>query len=181
MTVVIGGSRSGKSSFAEKLMDRAPEPRYYAATMKAEGEEARMRIERHRKAREGKGYVTVECPLRLSEILPEVGEGSAVLLECLGNLAANVLFEGYGEEGYDVRRRAEEAGQEILQDIFELSDKAGTLIIVTNEVNCAGTAYEGDTSVYQRLMGHLHQKLFREADMVAEVTSGIPRIIKRHC
>ena len=64
MIFITGGSGSGKSEYAEKRTIEAAEKRglkpYYLATMKAYGEEEEKKIEKHRKMREGKGFITVE-------------------------------------------------------------------------------------------------------------------------
>ena len=95
---ITGGSKCGKSSLAERLLEQYSLPKYYIATMQPFGEEARAAIERHRKQRAGKGYVTIEKYTDLGEIsLPK--PGGAVLLECMGNLCANEMFsEECGEQ-----------------------------------------------------------------------------------
>ena len=60
--LVIGGSGSGKSAFAESLLLSLPAPRYYIATMENDGPAAERRISRHRALRHGKGILTRECP-----------------------------------------------------------------------------------------------------------------------
>ena len=62
MTVVTGGSGSGKSAFAEdKIVSFGPAKRIYIATMHPYDEESHKRVARHRKMRAGKGFETVEC------------------------------------------------------------------------------------------------------------------------
>ena len=99
-TLVIGGAASGKSEYAESLLLGRPGPRYYLATMEpaADGE-CRARIERHRALRAGKGFATIERAVDLRGLaLPARGD---VLLEDLGNLAANELYSpaGAGPDG----------------------------------------------------------------------------------
>ena len=65
LRLIIGGSASGKSEYAERLVCSLPGKRIYAATMEPFGEEGRERIARHRKLREGRGFVTVEVPREL--------------------------------------------------------------------------------------------------------------------
>lgn len=67
--LVTGGSGSGKSEYAEKLVtDSGFRERIYVATMEVFGEEGRKRVERHRRLREGKGFFTKECPRGLDGI-----------------------------------------------------------------------------------------------------------------
>ena len=97
LTLVIGGSASGKSAFAESLCLQSPLPRTYLATMQVWDAECAARVARHRAMRAQKQFDTVECPLHLDRlILPRRG---TVLLEDLGNLTANELYapDGAGE------------------------------------------------------------------------------------
>ena len=98
MTLVVGGSASGKSAYAEKLALQMPGPHYYLATMKPFGKEAERRIRRHRELRQGKGFHTLECHKGLEACCTNIqqAEGTA-LLECLGNAVANELFTDSGE------------------------------------------------------------------------------------
>ena len=91
MTLVVGGSASGKSAWAEELAVRSPgRPRIYIATMEPSDEECLRRIDRHRQIRAGRGFVTVECYRNLRNL--SIPTGSTALLECMGNLCANELF-----------------------------------------------------------------------------------------
>lgn len=171
--LVIGGSGSGKSEYAERLAVRlsGKASRIYLATMQVWDEECRARVERHRRQRAGRGFVTVECPRNLSGIPAEtLDSGGTILLEELGNLAANELYAPGSE-----RQHAEQA---ILAGVTSLVQKSRHLVLVSNEVGTGGTAYRGDTEDYLRLLGHLHQQLARQADSVCEVVCGVPLYYK---
>ena len=89
--LVIGGSGSGKSAFAEARTAAFPaDKKYYIATMQAFDDEALAKIERHRKMRAHKGFETIECQRNLAGA--GVSQGSDVLLECISNLVANEMF-----------------------------------------------------------------------------------------
>ncbi|MEI3187291.1 MAG: bifunctional adenosylcobinamide kinase/adenosylcobinamide-phosphate guanylyltransferase [Lachnospiraceae bacterium] len=67
--LITGGSGSGKSAFAENcVMQSGAFERFYIATMKVWGEEGRRRVEKHRKMRQGKGFVTIECETDLNAL-----------------------------------------------------------------------------------------------------------------
>lgn len=169
LTLVIGGSASGKSEYAERLiLDSPARPRYYLATMQVFDGECRARVARHRAMRAEKRFKTVECPVNLSSVkLPEPG---AVLLEDLGNLAANELYspEGAGEG----------ALMAILRGIDSLLAQCRDLVIVSNELFTGGSDYLGDTDSYLRLMADAHRTLAKKADRVIEVVCGIPQFYK---
>ncbi len=152
LLLVIGGSASGKSEYAEAravaaarkaentelCMADASEKtgsaaargkKYYIAAMKPFGEEAQKRIARHHALRAGKGFETLERYTDLAGLSRERPDlaGQTVLVECLSNLTANEMFEpdGAGTAG------AEEA---ILFGIHSLSKLAENLIVVTADV-----------------------------------------------
>ncbi len=92
--LVFGGAASGKSECGEKLVCSLPRTGelIYLATMEPFGPEAEARIRRHRELRAGRGFSTLERARDLAgRPLPS---GGTVLLEDLGNLAANELFSG---------------------------------------------------------------------------------------
>ena len=90
MVLVTGASASGKSRWAENRLMEFGGERVYAATMIPWDAECRERIKRHRKMREKKQFVTVECPLDLKKL--DGIQGKDVLLECLSNLTANEMY-----------------------------------------------------------------------------------------
>ena len=97
LTLVFGGSGSGKSSFAEDLaVTQGDVPRFYIATMQKDGSaEEQQRIEKHRKHRSGKGFETLEWERDLSGHLKRWKDEHTpcvFLLEDLGNLIANEMF-----------------------------------------------------------------------------------------
>ena len=159
LILVAGGSGSGKSEFAENMAASAGGHLIYVATMKPWGEEGIKRIEKHRKQREGKGFETIE---RCTDVGSLDTEGT-VLLEDLGNLVANEMFEG------DTKR--------VLSGILELNKKCSDLIIVTDNVFEDGNIYDGDTERYIEFMGMLNCRIAAEADRVYEVICGIPTLI----
>ncbi len=67
ITLVLGGSGSGKSAYAEHLLDGKTN-KYYIATMQVYDAEGEKKVARHRKLRAGKGFVTIEQPRDLEKI-----------------------------------------------------------------------------------------------------------------
>jgi len=90
LTLIIGGSGSGKSSFGEELAQKSNSKLYYLATMIPYGDEGKRRVERHLKLRKGKGFETIEEYMDIGNI--DIPYGSCVLLEDLPNLVANNMF-----------------------------------------------------------------------------------------
>ena len=162
-TLVIGGAASGKSAYAEKLILRAGvRPRFYLATMEPFDDECRARVARHRARRAQKDFETVECYTGLERLrLPDKG---AVLLECVGNLAANELYRPDGA--------GSSAKAAILQGIDALLTQCRELVVVSNEVFSGGRDYQGDTLRYLRVLAAVNRALAQRADRVAEIVCG---------
>ena len=191
ITLVTGGSGSGKSEYAEGLILDSPcSRRFYVATMIAYGKEGRDKVERHRMLRQGKGFITIEKPRDVGRVMfeeHEAGSGAssradrALLLECVSNLAANEMFkEGTGktEAGEQQGGPIQCLSHKIAEDIISLAGQVQDMVIVTNEVDRDGICYEPETMEYIRLMGCLNQKLASAADRVVEVVYGIPVLLK---
>lgn len=174
-TLVIGGSASGKSEYAERfvLSLDGSGPRIYIATMEPFGREAQARITRHHAMRRGRGFETLECYQNIGSI--SVPLNSNVLLEDLGNLVANELF---GECAI-TEELDNSLSERIAEEIEALRTKCAHLTIVTNEVFSGGKDYEGETLTYLRILAKISRLLAVRADYVVEVVCGLPDVLKR--
>lgn len=163
-TLVIGGSASGKSEYAEGLMLSQSGQRIYIATLYPWDQECVARIEKHRRARADRGFETVECYTNLAGL--ELPTDSNVLLEGLGSLLSNELYttEGGGVEA-------------VLRGV-ETLERCAHLTVVAEEVCAGGSDYAGDTLRYLEAMASLNRALARRADRVVEVVCGLPNILK---
>lgn len=179
MTVlVIGGSGSGKSAYAETLSVTlsAEEgiPKYYVASMRVFDREGAEKVGKHRRLRRGKGFITVEQPTGIHRALRKMEPGKkTILLECVSNLTANEMFP---EEGL---RAEEQVAEEVISGIKKLKAEAMHLVIVTNNVFEDGIIYDEETKGYIRAMGRINQELASMSDKVLEVVAGIPIVIKQ--
>lgn len=172
LILILGGSKSGKSAYAENLISDYEKnlkintenlKKYYLATMEPFSKEAHIAIERHRKMRAGKGFLTIEKYVSVGDV--EIEKDSIVLLECVGNVCANEMFS----EGYK-----EEVSEKIVKDIIKLSKKTRLLVVVSNIVFEDGIVYSKETTEYIRNMGKINELLARRADTTVEVVYGIP-------
>lgn len=169
LIMVTGGSGSGKSAYAERLVQELGDyKRYYIATMRPWDGECVKKIERHRRMRAQKQFMTVECYVDLHDV--RVEQGSVVLLECMSNLVTNEFYR----EGFDRRELAER----IKRGVCSLCSQARAVILVTNEVFSDGMVYEEETCAYQEILALINRELGRMADQVTEVVYGIPLLLK---
>ena len=192
ITLVTGGSGSGKSAYAESLLYSCEGIRYYIATMQIYDAEGEKKVERHRKLRAGKGFLTIESPMNVGKIrfactgesgqaqyrqeterkVQGSSEKKSALLECMSNLTANEMFTKDG------MKSEEEVVEKIVSEIQTLSQKLDNLVIVTNNVFEDGVIYDAGTMEYLRALGRINVALARLADRVAEVVVGIPVELK---
>ena len=165
LTIVTGGSGSGKSAFAEdKVLAFGEAQRVYIATMHPFDEESHKRIERHRKMRAGKGFETIECYTGLKDV--KLPSGGVVLLECMSNLVANEMFEEQGAH--------EQTVKDIMSGIDELVRQAAHVVIVTNEIFSDAVVFDKEMASYLEYLGKINQAVALRADEVVEVVYGIP-------
>lgn len=167
MTVVTGGSKCGKSGYAEKILDKFSGKKFYIATMIPYGDEAQNAIEHHRKIRMNKGFETIEKYTDIDEII--LPENNVILLECMGNLCANEMF------GY---KKPTNPTEKIISGVEYLNSKTHHLVVVTNNVACDGFSYEKETMKYIRILSEINQRMAEIADNVIECVYGIPLSLK---
>lgn len=183
--LISGGSGSGKSEYAERLAVSRYETEnkkgslYYIATMLPYDDECFKKIERHQNMRKNKGFTTVECPVRLQQLIIE--KQDIILVECMSNLLANEMYLEQGQlkgNREEVMCQIEEA---ILWPLYRLKEKANCVIVVTNEVFSDGIQYEEETDCYVKSLAKLNQKIAVMADAVVEVVCSIPIYRKGEC
>lgn len=164
ITLIIGQPDSGKSGLAEDMAVKrsSADGRIYIATMIPYGEEGAARVEKHRKMRDGKGFLTIEAPFDISDAFDNaVSENTVsdpgsktVLLECLSNLVANEMFER--------RADADRLPDRIRADLLELSGKVEHLIIVSNHFERDGS-FDAETLAYAEAMDRVNAAVERTA------------------
>lgn len=172
VTLVIGGSGSGKSAYAEGLLDDFNGVKYYLATMQVYDPEGQQKVEKHRKNREGKNFRTIEQPRDVDKALNVILPGNALLLECMSNLAANEMFV------QESQRSAEEVSRKVLTEVKALIAGLEECVIVSNNVFEDGIEYDASTMEYLKALGLINQGLAELADQVVEVVVGIPVMVK---
>ena len=179
-TLIIGGARSGKSTFAQELALKSAEPVLFVATAEAGDEEMRQRIEEHRKARPVT-WKTLETKVHLgSKISQQVGGARTVIIDCI-TLLINNVFSQYGWHGdEDIDAASVEKG--VMTEIDELvcciKQVRASFIIVSNEVGLGLVPANKVSRLYRDLLGKANQKLAQHADEVYLMAAGIPLLMK---
>ena len=172
IVLVIGGSASGKSVYAEtRLQQMQAAKKYYIATMQVWDSEGEKRVQKHRDMRKDKGFCTIEKQRDIAEVVLE--DADAWLLECVSNLVANEMFD---ERGF---KAADAVIQKIVGEMDALMKKGKHGVIVTNNIFEDGAEYDDAMQQYLHALGQINQALAQRADEVIEVVAGIPVVIKK--
>lgn len=166
VTLVLGGARSGKSAFAEGLVEQASGSRLYLATGQAWDDEMRARIATHQDRR-GSGWETVEAPVDLTQALAQNARADRpVLVDCLTLWVTNLML---GEHDIDA------AFDRLVKTLPGLK---GPVVFVSNEVGLGIVPDNAMARAFRDHAGRLHQTIAGLADEVYFVAAGLPLKMK---
>ena len=167
---VTGGTRSGKSGYAQTLVEAYPGDLLYVATAEARDDEMAARVLQHQQER-GERWRSLEEPLALTEKLPTATTGcTAVLIDCLTLWLSN-LIELHGDDDVMIMATADRL-------IAVIRDLEADLYVVSNELG-SGVVPENRLARYFRdLHGLLNQKFAQAADEAWLVVAGLPLKLK---
>ncbi len=165
--LVLGGARSGKSSWAESVVGRFQPPYVYVATAQALDEEMKLRIELHRERRK-ELWETIESPLELSSVLEELNGGhKPVLVDCITLWLSNMLCSESTQTERSVDRLCETIGSVDYP-----------LVIVSNETGGGIVPENPLARRFRDLSGFTNQKLAAVCASVYLLVAGLPMRIK---
>ncbi len=169
VSLVLGGARSGKSAYAEKLAKESGQTVVYVATAKIRDDAIAERVSLHQQSRPVE-WLTVESPLDLAAVLEQHAiAGTTVLVDCLTMWITNLLCE----EEAKTKLTAE------LEALFLAFDKiTGDVIFVSNEVGMGIIPMGELTRDYVDVAGRLHQDIAAVSDQVVMVIAGLPLVLK---
>lgn len=181
IALILGGARSGKSAFAERLAERWGEPVLFVATASAIDAEMMQRIAAHRSARPD-SWRSVEAPLNVGSAIREQGAGSrAAIVDCLTLLVANCLVGPEHDHLDDID--ADVAAQRVQEEIEDLLEAARRmalhLVVVSNEVGMGVVPPYETGRVFRDLLGRANQRIAEVAEAVYLMVAGIPIDVKR--
>ena len=163
--LITGGTRSGKSSFAEKRTLSYGTPVLYIATAQAFDEEMENRIQLHQQRR-GDEWRTISEPLAIANILTSLDRQGACLVDCLTLWLSNLIF-------------AEEDISKATSSLIEaIAARRDPVILVTNEVGCGIVPENALARQFRDEAGRLNQIVAEAVDEVYTCISGIPLKLK---
>jgi adenosylcobinamide kinase/adenosylcobinamide-phosphate guanylyltransferase len=166
VALVLGGARSGKSSFAERMTVTHPRGCVYLATAEVGDDEMAERVRRHRARREA-NWRTVEAPLDIAgALVGETEQGAAVLVDCLTLWLSNLMAAG----------RDPEHETEAL--VRALGQVGGPVVFVSNEVGLGIVPDNALARAFRDHAGRLNQRIAEVANSVFFVAAGLPLRLK---
>jgi adenosylcobinamide kinase/adenosylcobinamide-phosphate guanylyltransferase len=168
LDLILGGARSGKSRFAERLAMESDLAVTYIATSQALDGEMAERIVHHRERRPAP-WALAEEPLQLARVLREqAATDRCLLVDCLTLWLTNLLMLD------DPARLAEERDA-LLECLAELP---GRILLVSNETGLGVVPLGELTRCYVDEAGWLHQAVAERAQRVTFMVAGLPMTLK---
>ncbi len=165
--LVLGGARSGKTAFAERLALRAGVKPAYLATAEALDVEMRDRVASH-KASRGHRFATIEEPVALADALIIASAShDVILVDCLTLWITNLLLANE-----DVAKHV----GELVAVLVQL--KAAKIVLVSNEVGLGIVPDNAMARTFRDLAGAAHQRLAEICDDVYFIVAGLPMTLK---
>lgn len=161
---ISGGCKNGKSYFAQRLAksQQACSPLYYIATMKPVDAEDAARITAHRREREGWGFITVEQPARIDEILNKCDHGGSFLLDSLTALLANEMFTDGNVD--------ENAAEKITDGLSRVMNSIENIVIVSDYIYSDAMLYDRLTEHYRKSLAEIDRAAARICNAVLEIS-----------
>ncbi|MCK4261319.1 MAG: bifunctional adenosylcobinamide kinase/adenosylcobinamide-phosphate guanylyltransferase [Halanaerobiales bacterium] len=194
LTLVTGGARSGKSTFAEKLVKEFSIKAgvngkegdvLYIATAIPFDDEMKDRIRRHQ-AQRPDYWRTVEAYRDLDQVIKTANE-NVILLDCITVMVTNLLFAGDLDEDNPDRLQVEKIEAGIMAEInvtlnavqnISDSKEMCEVVFVTNELGLGLVPAYPLGRIFRDIAGRVNQRLAEASDQVYFVVSGIPMLIK---
>jgi adenosylcobinamide kinase/adenosylcobinamide-phosphate guanylyltransferase len=181
LTLILGGARSGKSTYAQETARRLGGQVLYVATAQASDEEMSARIAAHRAERPA-GWTTLEAPVNVGEAIRDAARSAGgpgpdvILLDCVTLLANNALLalpEPLTTEAAEAALLSE------VESLLSVAAASGAAwFIVSNEVGLGLVPPYPLGRVYRDALGRANQRLAAAADTVLLMVAGLPMVVK---
>ncbi len=177
LILILGGSRSGKSEFAEKIAADTNKRVVYIATASICDDEMAERVRLHQERRPG-NWVTVEEEIDVLGVLGKYGQGDVLLLDCATVWITNLLLD---QQHSDLKTASVKNEKHILEQVArmpEAVENGADLIVVSSEVGLGLIPEYPLGRVFRDLAGKANQLLASKADSVFLLVAGLPMEIK---
>jgi adenosylcobinamide kinase/adenosylcobinamide-phosphate guanylyltransferase len=169
VTLILGGARSGKSRYAQKLASEIKRVTFIA-TARPSDSEMRRKIAQHRSERPA-SWETIEAPTDLANAIESRStKANVIIIDCLTLYLDNVMRAKRGAV-IEIERR--------LHQVCEvIRTSKSSVIVVSNEVGCGVVPAFRSGRRYRDLLGQLNQQIAEMADRVILMVAGMPLTVK---
>lgn len=180
--LILGGARSGKSAFAERLAQQSALEVCVLVTARARDEEMQARIARHRQLRPS-GWQVIEAPDRLAEALRDTAHAARfVIVDCLTLWQSQAMFAGWDAPDATATPPASEGERIWARERGALLDclpsLPGEVVLVSNEVGLGIVPASPETRRFRDEAGRLHMALAAACERVSFIAAGLPLSLK---
>jgi adenosylcobinamide kinase/adenosylcobinamide-phosphate guanylyltransferase len=173
LTLILGGARSGKSAYAQRLAAERGNDVLYVATAEAGDDEMAARIAAHRAERPAH-WQTLEAPRQVGSAIRVVaGDAGVVLIDCLTLLASNVIVPLPEPVAAEAALIAEVDGL-----LAAYAASQAQWIVISNEVGLGLVPPFPLGRAYRDALGRANQRLAAVADEVLFMVAGLPMRVK---
>lgn len=176
ITLILGGARSGKSSYALKLAEESRKSVTFIATAQAFDDEMSARIQKH-KAERPASWETLELPLHIAPSVSQI-KSDVVILDCITLWVTNLLMQFVNDDLVDEAPFMQASQAETEKLLAAIRNTELDWLIVSNEVGLSLVPPYQMGRVYRDALGWVNQRLAQEADKVILMVAGIPMNVK---
>jgi adenosylcobinamide kinase/adenosylcobinamide-phosphate guanylyltransferase len=176
ITFILGGARSGKSAYAQKLAQDSGRSVTFLATAEALDDEMADRIKMH-KAERPSHWQTLEVPLGITSHIKEI-QSEVVILDCITLLVSNLMMQFAADDIVKDIFFIQAVQKEMEELISVIKESKKHWIIISNEVGLGLVPPYQMGRVYRDGLGWANQRFAREADSVLLIVAGIPMVVK---
>lgn len=178
--LLLGGARSGKSSYAQELAKTITDKVLFVATAAAGDEDMRLRIKKHQQSRPA-AWRTLEAATHIGDAIDsQIQDAELVIIDCITLLIGNIFGLHAEKEFETIDDTVLE--KQVISEITELQEclknNQASFIIVSNEVGLGIVPDNRMGRLYRDILGRANQMLARSADEVYLMVAGIPLRVK---
>lgn len=178
LILVLGGARSGKSNFAEKIAGNISEHVTYVATAAVLDSEMARRVQMHKSVRP-EHWTTIEETVELVSVVNNIKtKSSVILIDCLTLWLSNLLFNSFPAAGIAWPEKESYILDKVKKLATATKDASGTVIIVSNEVSLGLVPDNRLGRCFRDVNGLANQIIAQHADKVYLLVAGIPLELK---
>lgn len=173
--LVTGGTRSGKSDYAQARAEELKSPRCFVATSTVVDKEMEERIKKHREGRKTARWQTIEEPIDLLKVCKDNRQFNTLLVDCITLWISNIMEKAFNEKA--------ECDESYIVGITEsmlaeVGKREGTVLFVTNEVGMGIVPDNAIARKYRDLVGRCNRIIAFQAQEVILVSCGLPFKLK---